>query len=391
MTMIKDFKKRSETVFAIILITVSLILFVIPTGFQRSIYVNAQGARARVLATDDSHIIQTGLFRQGDQSCTVEILSGDHKGQVLEGVNMLSGSLASDKVFQEGDLAWVLVERDTSGRPVFVNMIDYYRLSKEAAAAAVFALILIAFARFSGVRIIASFIFAFLVIWKLLIPAALHGINPLFICLAALMMITVATLLLVGGVSRRSFAAICGAVSASLVTALTGFVMTHWMRIHGSVLEQSESLLYSGFQNLDLTSLFVGVVALSAGGAIMDLSIDVAVAMAEVREHAPSISRKELIQSGMAVGRAGVGTQTTTLLLAYMGSWLTVMMVYMAQSTPVLNIMTGKMIASEIVQTLTGCTGLVLVTPLTSLIASYLYSPKVDKTSLKNRTESANM
>ena len=304
---------------------------------------------------------------------------------------MLSGSLASDKVFQEGDLAWVLVERDVSGRPVFVNMIDYYRLSKEAAAAAVFSLILIAFARFSGVRIIASFIFAFLVIWKLLIPAALHGINPLFICLAALMMITVATLLLVGGVSRRSLAAICGAVSASLVTALTGFVMTHWMRIHGSVLEQSESLLYSGFQNLDLTSLFVGVVALSAGGAIMDLSIDVAVAMAEVREHAPSISRKELIRSGMAVGRAGVGTQTTTLLLAYMGSWLTVMMVYMAQSTPVLNIMTGKMIASEIVQTLTGCTGLVLVTPLTSLIASYLYSPKVDKTSLKNRTESANM
>ena len=205
------------------------------------------------------------------------------------------------------------------------------------------------------------------------------------------MMITVATLLLVGGVSRRSLAAICGAVSASLVTALTGFVMTHWMRIHGSVLEQSESLLYSGFQNLDLTSLFVGVVALSAGGAIMDLSIDVAVAMAEVREHAPSISRKELIRSGMAVGRAGVGTQTTTLLLAYMGSWLTVMMVYMAQSTPVLNIMTGKMIASEIVQTLTGCTGLVLVTPLTSLIASNLYSPKVDKTSLKNRTESANM
>lgn len=369
-------KKRGEVVFAIILTLVSLVLILISTGFQRSIYVNAQGAKARVLATDDSTIIQIGLFRQGDQRCTVEILSGDHKGLVMDGVNMLSGSLADDKVFQAGDLAWILVERDSEGNPIFVNMIDYYRLGKELVAAIIFAIALIAFARFSGVRIIISFIFAFLCIWKLLIPATLHGMNPLFMCIATLMAITVTTLLLVGGVDRRALAAILGAVTASLATALVGYIMTKWMRIHGSVLEQSESLLYAGFQNLDLTSLFIGVVALSAGGAIMDLSIDVSVAMAEVKDHAPDISRKELIRSGMAVGRAGVGTQTTTLLLAYMGAWLSVMMVYMAQSTPILNVLTSKMIASEIVQTLTGCTGLLLVTPLTSLFASLLYTRK---------------
>ena len=357
-----SFRRRGEVVFAVILAVVSLVLFVVPTGFQRSIYVNAEGARARVIATDDSTIIQTGLFRQGDQRCTVEVLSGSHKGLVMDGVNMLSGSLADDKVFKPGDIAWVLVERDGDDNPIFINMIDHYRLGKELIGALVFAAVLILFARFSGVRIIISFIFAFLCIWKMLIPATLHGLNPLFMCLATLMAITVTTLLLVGGVNRRSLAAILGALSS-------------WLAIHGSVLEQSESLLYAGFQNLDLTSLFIGVVALSAGGAIMDLSIDVSVAMAEVKDHAPGISRLELVKSGIAVGRAGVGTQTTTLLLAYMGAWLSVMMVYMAQSTPTLNILTGKMIASEIVQTLTGCTGLVLVTPLTSLIAGWLYVP----------------
>ncbi len=374
-------KKKGEVTFAVILVIVSLVLIFIPTGFQRSIYVNAEGAKARVIDTDDSTIIQIGLFRQGEQRCTVEILSGSHEGLIMEGINMLSGSLADDKVFQKGDLAWVLVERDSEDRPIFINMIDFYRLTKELLLAIAFAALLILFARFSGVRIIISFIFAFLCIWKLLIPATLHGINPLFVCIFTLMLITVTTLLLVGGVSRRSLAAILGSVSASLATAVTGYFMTSVLSIHGSVLEQSESLLYAGFQTLDLTSLFVGVVALSAGGAIMDLSIDVSVAMAEVCEHAPGISRKELIKSGMAVGRAGVGTQTTTLLLAYMGSWLTVMMVYMAQSTPVLNILTSKMIASEIVQTLTGCTGLLLVTPLTSLIAAHLFfhDGKIDK------------
>ena len=371
-----ELKRRGEIVFAIILVLMSLVLIMIPTGFQRSIYVNAQGAKARVLSTDDSTMMQIGLFRQGEQRCTVELLSGDHKGLVMDGVNMLSGSLADDKVFKSGELAWVLVERDGSGEPIFINMIDHYRLGKELAAAIVFSLALIAFARFSGVRIVISFIFAFLCIWKLLIPATLHGINPLFMCLATLMAITVVTLLLVGGVSRRSLAAILGAMTASLATAVAGWAMTEWMGIHGSVLEQSESLLYAGFQDLDLTSLFIGVVALSAGGAIMDLSIDVAVAMAEVKEHAPGISRRELMKSGLAVGRAGVGTQTTTLLLAYMGAWLSVMMVYMAQSTPPLNILTGKMIASEIVQTLTGCTGLLLVTPLTSLFAGLLFTSK---------------
>lgn len=367
------FKRRGEIAFAVILAAVSLVLMLIPTGFQRAIYVNAEGARARVLATDDSTVIQTGLFRQGDQKCTVEILSGSHKGLVMDGVNMLSGSLANDKIFQPGDLAWVLVERDLDDNPVFINMIDHYRLGKEVLAAILFSAVLIAFARFSGVRIIISFIFAFLCIWKLLVPGALNGVNPMFISIASLMLITTVTLLLVGGVSRTSLAAIIGALLASLMTALIGYIMTRWFMIHGSVLEQSESLLYSGFIDLDLTSLFIGVVALSAGGAIMDLSIDVAVAMHEVKEHAPDITARELIGSGMAVGRAGVGTQTTTLLLAYMGSWLSVMMVYMAQGTPVLNIFTSKMIASEIVQTLTGCAGLVLVTPLTAIAGGFLY------------------
>lgn len=368
----EKFDKKREIVFALVLVIVSIVLFVVPTGFQRAIYINAEGAKARVLSTDDSTMIQTGLFRQGDQRCSVEVLSGQHKGLVMDGVNMLSGTLADDKVFRPGDIAWILIERDSNDKPIFINLIDHYRLGKELIAVLVLAILLIVFAHFSGVRIVISFIFALLCIWKLLVPCALKGLNPLFIAISTLIIITVVTILLVSGVNRRSLSAILGAVSSSLITGGIGYMMTKWFMIHGSVLEKSESLLYSGFQNLDLTSLFVGVVALSAGGAIMDLSIDVAVAMSEVKEHADDISRLELFKSGLAVGRAGVGTQTTTLLLAYMGSWLSVMMVYMAQGTPLLNVLTGKLIASEIVQTITGCIGLIVVTPLTALFSSYI-------------------
>ena len=105
----------------------------------------------------------------------------------------------------------------------------------------------------------------------------------------------------------------------------------------------------------------------------MDLSIDVSAAMWEVKEHSQSISVKELFKSAMEVGRAGVGTQITTLLLAYMGSYLTVMMVYMAQATPIPNIFTSKAIAAEILQTLVGAMGIVMVTPLTALMGILLF------------------
>ncbi len=371
--------RRKNIAFIAAFALASLILILIPTGFERSIYVNASGAKAEVLSTDDSTIIQTGLFRTGDQRCRVRILSGEHKGLEMDGINLLSGSLKDDKVFVPGDIAWVLIERDADDNPIFINMIDYYRQGREVLLAAVFVAALIAFSGLRGLRMVLSFVFAFLSIWKLLIPSILRGMNPLLMCTATLILLTLVTLPMVSGINRRSLAAILGSVCAMVITVLISVFMTWYLRIHGSVLEMSESLLYSGFMDLDLTSLFSGVVCLSAGGAIMDLSIDVSAAMWEVREHAPDTTQKELFHSAMEVGKAGVGTQITTLLLAYMGSYLTLMMVYMAQATPIQNIFASKSIASEILQTLAGSFGIVLVTPLTALIGMMLFRKKDER------------
>ena len=372
-------KYRKDIAFIIAFILATAVLLLIPTGFERAIYVNAVGAKAEVLSTDDRGIIQTGLFRTGDQRCHVRVLSGEHKGLEMDGINLLSGSLKEDKVFVPGDTAWVLIERDTDGNPIFINLIDYYRIGTEWILVIAFALILIAFAGIRGIRMILSFVFAFFAIWKMLIPAVLKGASPFLMCTLTLILLTLVTLPMVSGVNRRSLAALCGALLSMLITLLLSLFMTRILRIHGSVLESSEALLYSGFMTLDLTSLFAGVVCLSAGGAIMDLSIDVSAAMWEVKEHSPLIGPKALFASAMEVGRAGVGTQITTLLLAYMGSYLTLMMVYMAQATPIPNIFTSKSIAAEILQTLAGSFGIVLVTPLTALIGIYLFKNTPNK------------
>ena len=163
--------RHKDVAFIAAFIIASLILIIIPTGFERDIYINATGAKAEILSCDDRGIIQTGLFRTGDQRCHVRILSGEHKGLEMDGINLLSGSLKEDKVFVPGDIAWVLIERDENGTPIFINLIDYYRIGIEWILVTAFVMVLILFAGIRGIRMVLSFLFAFLMIWKILIPS----------------------------------------------------------------------------------------------------------------------------------------------------------------------------------------------------------------------------
>ena len=108
----------------------------------------------------------------------------------------------------------------------------------------------------------------------------------------------------------------------------------------------------------------------------MDLAVDVVSAMDEVHLNNPRVGKRALIMSGIRVGRAGIGTQTSTLLLAYLSSYLVPFMVYMAQSTPIMNILLSKEIASAIAETVIGCTGLVAVAPLSALATGILIDRK---------------
>lgn len=373
--MVSIFQKadRKELLLCLVFTAVLIVLAVVPTGFQKQIYINAQGVRATVLETDNSGVYNTGLIKQGDQRCTIRIESGSHKGQVVTAMNLYTGKMEFDKVFFPGESAWVLLEQGTQSQIVFANMVDHYRISKELVLVGVFALLLIVFSGFTGVRTLLSFALALLCIWKVLIPLTLRGFPPLAVALAVGNVIAVATLLLVAGLSRKAYAAIAATVISSLFTCLLSVVFVRVFHIHGAVMQWSESLLYAGFASLDLTAIFQAGIYLACSGAILDLAVDISAALDEIVVNQPEVSFGELLASGMRIGRSVVGSQTTTLLLAYMGSYISVMMVYMAQGTPLLSILNSKSIAAEILHTFVGCIGLVLVCPLTSLISALLY------------------
>ena len=364
-------RSAGRYILPLVYIILGIVLILIPTGFQKAIYYNAEGAVARVDETDNSTLYNNGYFRVGEQRLKVTILSGSHKGYESDSVNMLSGTLSSDKLFSPGDKAWVLIERDSDNNPIFINAVDYWRGEREIAVAVIFMMALIVFASIHGGAIILSFTLTLLFLWKVLIPLTLKGFNPVLIAVASLFLLTITTISLILGCSRKALSAILGAIATDALVAGLSLLATSFLLLDGFNLEGSESLLYSGFGNLDFSLIFSSVVMLSSGGAVMDLSVDVVSAMEEVYLGNPNIGRKELILSGIRVGRAGIGTQTSTLLLAYLSSYLVPFMVYMAQSTPLMNIVVSKEIASAIAETAVGCVGLVAVTPLSALITSF--------------------
>lgn len=138
----------------------------------------------------------------------------------------------------------------------------------------------------------------------------------------------------------------------------------------------SESLLYSGYENLDLTAIFMSSIFIGASGAMMDLAVDITAAVSEVVEKKPEIGWLEAAKSGMNVGRAAMGTMTTTLLLAYSGGCVALLMVFMAQGTPVNHILNYKYVAAEVLDTIAGSFGLVTVAPFTALVAGLILTKK---------------
>lgn len=363
------------TIIGIILL---IVLYLVPTGYEDAvIYKDRDRAVGIVVSTDNDAIITNGLISSGEQTCMVKIQNGFFKGQTLKAVNFLSGSLEKDKIFKVGDKAYMTISRngDQAGSVV---MTDHFRLGKEAILLGVFAIFLVIFAGGGGFQAILSFLITIMTIWKILVPCYLKGYSPVPVGLLISAFLTVLIIFFVYGWDRRTFAASSGAMLGVLTTCILGILFTDAFKIHGAVMPYAESLLYAGYQDLNLTSIYMSSIFIGASGAMMDLSVDITSAIYEVVQKKPDIRRGEAILSGMHVGRAAMGTMTTTLLLAYSGGYIALLMVFMAQGTPIDHILNYKYVASEVIDTVVGSFGLVTVAPFTAVMAGIILAGRED-------------
>ncbi len=364
--------RHADAVLVIFLLAVCAGLWFAPSGFEERLPRGIYLARGRILSVDNSAVQRAALIKYGHQTLQVELLGGNEKGLTANAYNQLTGKLEIDQFYVKGDT--ILVEYSLKDGKVWSAVArGHYRLGVETLLLVLFALLVIGFGGWTGLKALVSFLFSALMIWKVMVPCFLKGYDPIYIGLGVVLALTGAICFLVGGINRKGAATFLGSAMGLGMTCILAGVFIDLFRIHGAVRPFAELLLYSGFPHLDLTKIFLAAIFTACSGAVMDLSMDISAAMHEVILSKPGISLRAHIASGMSVGRAVIGTMTTTLLLAYSGSYITMLMVFMGRGVPMGNMFNLNVVSAEVLNTVVGSFGLVTVAPFTALVAGLLY------------------
>ena len=370
-------ESRRDIIFIITAGMLTLLFLFIPTGFEGSaVQTNTVRAKVRVTEVNNDRLKIIGPVRQGDQQLEVRILSGRFKGQVHISANHLMGKMELDKVYMENDTVFAVLNLNEDGNIAYVQVIDHYRTDKTIFIAAAFIVFMILIMGWMGIKTLISFVFSATALIRILYPMILRGWDPIIGALLITLLITALTLFLVGGLTRRALNAFLGATSGIIVTSILAYVFTFWFKIHGAVRPFTETLLFTGFGHLNLPHLFIAGVFIAASGAMTDLAMDVSAAMDEIKNQQPAITRFALIRSGYTVARQASGTMATTLLLAYSAEYTAMIMVFIASGVPLENVINMIWVSSEIVHTLVGCFGLILVAPFTVFAGAVLLGSK---------------
>lgn len=362
---------RREWQFSLAIAAVSFLLLFIdlaPPGRDD----DGQHARAVVLAVDNQHVRSNQIIKTGFQVLQVKLDSGPHQGQVMAIVNQLTGKMEFDEFYAQGNR--ILIEYNLQGGAPSNGLArGHYRLHWQGLLIGLYVLLLILVAGVTGLKAALSFWFAAMVLWKLFFPLLLLGFAPVPTGLVIVALLTGAVTFAVGGLNRRGLATFIGSMLGVLLTCVLAVSFTESFRLNGAVRPFAESLLYSGHYDLRLTDIFIASVFIACSGAVMDLAMDIAASMEEIKLGNPDIGFFSHLGAGLRVGRAVVGTMTTTLLLAYSSSHIFMFMLVMAKGLPAVNILNAPFVSAEILNILVGSFGLVTVAPFTAVVAALLF------------------
>lgn len=370
---------RKDCLLVLVFTVLSVVLWFLPTGFDNRVDDTAVRAKGRVIEVDNGGLQQHAIIRVGSQQLVVEVLEGIYKGHTFQAGNQLLGRLDVDKVFVKGDDTLLVITRNADSSINTVTVQDHYRIGLEFLLLGLFALLLLLFGGWTGAKALLSFFFTGLVLWKVFVPMLLLGVQPVPLGFGIVALLTGGIIFLVAGPTRLGIVAYAGAMLGVGTSSLLAVWAAGAFHLSGAVMPFAETLLYSGYAHLDITGIYVAAVFVAASGAVMDLAMDVAASQRELVLKHPDIAPKEALLSGLRVGRAVVGTMTTTLLLAYSGGYVTLLMAFMAQGVPLINLFNLLYVAAEVVKTLVGSFGLILVAPFTAIVGSYLYTTRAGR------------
>ena len=308
---------------------------------------------------------------RGEQILLAEVKTGQYKGEIMQ-VYGYVGPLYGGQL-KVGDGATLLISTYADGSHV-ATVYEYNRLPALAVIMAMFLIATVAVGGRVGAKSLVALAMTLVCLFWILIPLLMKGAPTLLTVFLVCAYITVVTMVILGGVQRKTVCATLGTIAGTALALLFGLAAQGLARVDGLRLTDVEPLLQLRQTGtpLGLRGLLVGGIVISALGAVMDVAMSIASALTEVHTVAPNRSTRELFRSGMNIGRDMVGTMTNTLILAFLGSGFALIIYLYSLGLSPYQLISSSYLTIEVVSSISSSIGVILSVPLTALISSVI-------------------
>lgn len=361
-----------------------------PSGSKSGIPLPFQNASGGAVTTERGHVAATTLADCGSPSAGKVLTADPTPGVSGSGtcvqslVAIDSGPNAGARTLLEfsrgpgqpplaaGDTVRIFRQVDQQGTTTY-GFYDYERTMPLALIAAAFALIIVAVARWRGLRALAGIVIAFAVLMLFMLPALRDGAPAVPVALVASAAILYAVIYLAHGVSLRTSAALLGTLTAMALSALLSWGAIEFAHLTGLSQEQNnEVAAYLG--NVSIKGLLLAGFIIGSLGVLNDVTITQASAVFELA-HLSHGRRGDIFLRGMRVGSDHIASTVYTLVFAYAGSSLPLLLLFSVANRSLTDVLTSEGVAIEIARSAVGGIALALAVPLTTALAAVLATP----------------
>ena len=310
------------------------------------------------------------------QHLKIEILDGSHKGETMTIRHTIERIMPGYYIFKAGDKLLIRATED-NGKIETVKIQEKVRDTQVYLIVGLFVALLIIIGGIKGVKTLVSLVIAVAMIFFGYIPLIIKGVNPILASLGISIPVVIITLIIISGKNIKTFVAIIGTSLGVIISGILAFIFGNFAHLTGLADDSSISLAYiPQFRNLDYKGILFGTILIGAIGAIMDVAISIASALYEINDLDKNISKKNMIISGMNIGKDMMGSMSNTLILAYVGTTLHLIILFIVYKIRFTEIINLDSIATEIIRAMAGSIGLIITIPVTVVIGTAIYKKK---------------
>ncbi|MGP1433487.1 MAG: YibE/F family protein [Catonella sp.] len=311
------------------------------------------------------------------QHLKIEILDGSHKGETMTIRHTIERIMPGYYIFKTGDKLLVRATEENTGKIETVKIQEKVRDTQVYLIVGLFVALLLIIGGIKGLKTLISLVIAVAMIFFGYIPLIIKGVHPILASLGISIPVVIITLIIISGRNIKTLVAIIGTSLGVIISGILAFVFGSFAHLTGLADDSSISLAYiPQFRNLDYKGILFGTILIGAIGAIMDVAISIASALYEINDLDKDISKKNMIISGMNIGKDMMGSMSNTLILAYVGTTLHLIILFIVYKIRFVEIINLDSIATEIIRAMAGSIGLIITIPVTVVIGTAIYKKK---------------